>query len=290
MPGVGIDTLSKVQGYGLPYDSLFPGMSHHLCPAVADTASVEAEVQAVDLFGPQSVVASTDNVWPVANDLFLLTDNLVFELLVVLIFIGYCYTIYYFREPVAALLKIGKSQPYGEKLMAEHGYMFSQFLHTALIVGLLAVCVSIVRCAELTSSPLLRMLPGWTIPLLTIGCGVGVLLVVCFQRLVLRVAGFLTQDVAFTDHLFFLRQLLAAFSVIIWVPVVLLWVLNEGTMSDVLLYLVVTEFIMILIFWLYKTCQFFLCQKVSILHWFLYLCGVEIFPISVFVLLVLRNG
>ena len=293
MPGVVVDSLIGTQGNGWLCDTFFAGAVHF--PPVAQESSVAVDsllrdATAAEVFGPQSTVALVGETFSRGTDLMLLTDNWMFRLLVVLVFIGYCYTIYYFREPVSVLLKIGKSRLYGEKLMEEHGYMFSFFLRTALGVGWLAVSLLSVRCAEMSGSPLLDLLPEWAVPLSAVGVGVAIWLIVGFQRLVLRVAGNLIRDTSFTGHLLYLRRLLAVLFVILSVPVMLLLVVNEGSSADIVLYVLIAECVIFFLFWLYKTREFFLAQNVSILHWFLYLCGVEIFPVSVFVLLALRNG
>lgn len=293
MPGIVIDTLMGTQGSGLPSDTLWAGAARFSAVA-RDTASVAdslgQSVSAAEVFGPQSVLAPAGEAISAGTEFFLLTDNWVFRLLVLLVFIGYCYTIYYFREPVSVLLKIGKSRLYGEKLMEEHGYMFSFFLRTALGVGWLAVSLLSVRCVEMSGSPLLDLLPEWAVPLSAVGIGVAIWLIVGFQRLVLCVAGNLVRDISFTGYLLYLRRLLAVLFVILSVPVMLLLMLNEGPSVDIVLYVLIVECFTFFLFWLYKTREFFLAQNVSILHWFLYLCGVEIFPVSVFVLLALRNS
>ncbi|MFR9512373.1 MAG: DUF4271 domain-containing protein [Rikenellaceae bacterium] len=63
-------------------------------------------------------------------------------------------------------------------------------------------------------------------------------------------------------------------------PTVLCYALSDGKSSEILLYIIGLQFIAITAVYFYKSFVLFLSKKVSVLHTILYLCAVEIFPIT----------
>ncbi len=79
-------------------------------------------------------------------------------------------------------------------------------------------------------------------------------------------------------ELFTLKSRMLKMSVVWVLPLVLLSSLEQENL--VISYLVVLVAVMFVGIYIYRSCSLFMAQKISILHWILYLCAVEIFPIT----------
>ena len=79
-----------------------------------------------------------------------------------------------------------------------------------------------------------------------------------------------------------------AFMTLIATPFLALWLLAPAGEGKIWFWVIIIELVVSLILYLQETLSLFISKKISILHWFLYLCGVEIFPISLLILLTVR--
>ena len=86
-----------------------------------------------------------------------------------------------------------------------------------------------------------------------------------------------------------LRKICFAIFTICSAPTILLYALSEIGRSKVFLYLIVAELVTIFLVFLYETFVLFVSKKISVLHWILYLCTVELFPVSLIVLTAIRE-
>ena len=71
-------------------------------------------------------------------------------------------------------------------------------------------------------------------------------------------------------------------------PALLLFALCPRSTGGLWFCIIVIELIITVGLYLRETLNLFIAKKISILHWFLYLCTVEIFPISLLWLLTVR--
>lgn len=101
-----------------------------------------------------------------------------------------------------------------------------------------------------------------------------------YQWIVISVIGLLSYDHQFVNQLFTIKRIVFAIFVISTVPPILLYLLTDYRFSEYMAYVIVIESIAIIVLYLLESFFLFLSKKVSILHWFLYLCGVELLPIA----------
>ncbi|MEG1621951.1 MAG: DUF4271 domain-containing protein [Alistipes sp.] len=106
-------------------------------------------------------------------------------------------------------------------------------------------------------------------------------LVGLFQYGALAFIGWLTLSQEVTEEMIQLKTTLFTFGVIIGAPVLLLFVLTPTGSGLIWSYTLGIEAIFILFIFLKRSLMLFLTKKISILHWFLYLCAIELFPISI---------
>ncbi len=104
--------------------------------------------------------------------------------------------------------------------------------------------------------------------------------IIAFQKVMFWLIGRLFNMADFLWELDMIKGIVFALFVIVTSPIVLLYAISDWNESVVFSYVIVAETIIILGLYLWKSFIFFISKKVSILHWILYLCAVEIFPIT----------
>ena len=112
--------------------------------------------------------------------------------------------------------------------------------------------------------------------------------VVAYQMAVVRLAGAVTISQPFISQLVLLKRTYFALGVIVTSPVLLLFALCPRGTGGVWFCIIIIELAITAGLYLRETLNLFITKKISILHWFLYLCTVEIFPISLLWLLSVR--
>lgn len=168
---------------------------------------------------------------------------------------------------------------------------FTRFLNIALALGFLLAGVTAVRLCDRPdiAQELLSMGNGSTLSLLlALGVGLLFLLVYLYGILLLRAVGGVTLTSGFTTQLIRIKRGYAALGAIILAPVILLFALSPLGSDTIWAGLLTAGWLITFLLYLRETFALFISKKVSILHWILYLCAVEIFPVTLLWLLVVR--
>ena len=101
-------------------------------------------------------------------------------------------------------------------------------------------------------------------------------------------AGAVSLSQPFISQVILLKRTYFTLAVIVTSPVLLLFALCPRGTGGVWFCIIVIELIVTAILYLREVLNLFISKKVSILHWILYLCIVEVFPVSLLWLLVAR--
>ena len=240
------------------------------------------EVTAQQMFGPHAVMAPVEGtVDALSSGAAILTGNMLFNIVALICFALYCFSIYFYSQQVWVVTSVFRSKLYVDNLLGDYNYSVDNFLKIALTFGSLTLSLALVKFVELISDPYtLSELPEWIatpLPIWIWGiCGV----VILYQKLVLNVAGWLTDSRKFIVQLNYLRKINFALFAVICTPVLLMLSLSGIHGRVFLLVLLSAGLGIIVIFHLVRTYMFFVDEKISKLYWFLYLCGVEIFPLT----------
>ena len=115
-------------------------------------------------------------------------------------------------------------------------------------------------------------------------------LIVVLQSLILFGVGFVTRSTADVAALQRIRLIYFVLSAVLVAPSLLISQITSGDASQIWLRIGTVTVVIALILFIRESIQFFLSKKVSILHWFLYLCTVEIVPFSLLWQAALRLG
>lgn len=243
-----------------------------------------------EVFGASTVAVAPA---PVFHDepLRPLTGNAFFQGAVLLLAAAYAILLYRHMADVRLVL----SRPFRnrasvERLAEEPGSnSLTRFLKISDLIGLGFIGIAATRFAEMLPAPDdLPVLPLPTAPSVTLAFALLWVAVTTFQLLVLRTAGALTLTQRFVAQLRLLKRIYFALTVILAVPPFLLFALTPPGTGNTWLYASLAASAVTALLYFRESRRLFLAKKIPFLHWFLYLCSVEIFPFSLLWLIAAR--
>ncbi len=258
---------------------------------VPTSDSLSHASSAAEIFGNASQrLPEISQVDTFSDTALYLTNNLFYKSVVLGCFIGLCLLVYYFRPYFHTLFNLFRSKLYVEKLLDEQSYLFDLFLRTTTICGLLLCSITVIRFADLfAGQAIAATLPPGVIYSASIILWCLACLVALFHYGLLKLCGNVTLSSDFTNRLLQLKQLLFSIATLLLAPTILLFALTPGSAGIALGYILGGEIIGVVLLLLYQTWRLFIEQNISILQWILYLCAVEIFPISFLVVVLSKN-
>ena len=116
------------------------------------------------------------------------------------------------------------------------------------------------------------------------------LAVVVVQYAMLAVTGGITRSWPTMATLLRIRLIYFVLSTVLVMPLVLMWQLNAGASGGVWLRAACVAGVITVALYVRESVTLFISKKISILHWFLYLCTVEIMPVTLLWQIVVRMG
>lgn len=240
-------------------------------------------------FGPSSQLMTDRASFPRLVDHLPWIDSYAYEALVIGVFILACYLWCRYQSSIGVLFKMQTHRIPLEKVYEEQTLFFKNFLRIALaLMTLLVVGIAIRLCDfwqvdEWFPSLTLGEM-NWMVPAILAAVG-GVVL---YRYLANLVIGGVTRNRQFFDRYRFMCRVFAALGGVLLTPLFLLCALYDGAGSQWIIYLMVAMIALIAGGYLGSSYRFFVTRNVSILQWILYLCTVEIFPLSLLLFAGLR--
>lgn len=223
-----------------------------------------------------------------------LTGNPFFEGFVLLLAAAYAILLYRHIGDVQLLLyRVSHDRASSERLMEDPGgNTLTRFLKISSVIGLLFIGVAAARYAETFIAPdllsQLPPLPPQAVAAVSLLFAALWALIAAYQSLVLRTVTTVTLTRPFMNQLWLLKRTYFALAVVIATPPLLLFALCPPDTGRLWLGLSLLESAVTAVLYVRETLHLFLSKKVPILHWFLYLCAVEIFPFSLLALMAVR--
>ena len=210
-----------------------------------------------------------------------------FSLLVLLLAALYALLLYRHAGDMQQLLgRVLQDRTSEDRLYEDSAGSFSRFLHLANLLGVMALAAAIVRLkGSLIPVHHIEELPfmaaAWWALLLMAALGVAAL----YRIGVTAAIGKITFTQPLFERLDVARRTCFALLTLVSVPLMAVWLLSPAEQGGWWFYMILIELIISLILYLHETYTLFISKKISILHWILYLCAVEIFPLSLLVVL-----
>ncbi len=247
------------------------------------------DTTAQGVFGRESTLLTAHGFTPSQPDS--LTGNAVFQSFVLLLAATYALLLYRNLGDVTTLLgRISRETASGKRLSEDPGGSgFLRFLNIATTIGMLFMGVAAVKYGDSMMPPqLVEMLPHGAVLAMSLLATTACAAVAGFQLATVRLAGAVTLSQGFISQLILLKRTYFSLAVIVTSPALLLFALCPPGKGGVWFFVVAAELAITAILYLKEALNLFLSKKISILHWFLYLCTVEVFPISLLWLLAVR--
>lgn len=126
----------------------------------------------------------------------------------------------------------------------------------------------------------------WGIGLLFFGA---LWLMILGERLALYLSGIVSEQEKFCNEIWNLKMLHFAATITIVAPLLVLMLLAEGLVVKISLYTSVSLCFISLVLFIKESFFLFRAQRFSIFHWILYLCALEIFPLSLLMAPIVRG-
>lgn len=221
-----------------------------------------------------------------------LTDNPVFQSFVLLLAAIYAILLSHNLGDVRQLLgRISRDTATGQRLFEDPGRSgFSRFLNVTTTIGMLFMGVMTVKYGDtLMPRRLMELIPHGAVLILSLLATAACTLLILFQSAAVHLAGAVTLSQGLVAQLQLLKRTYFSLAVVIASPALLLFALCPRGTGGIWFCIIAIELTVTAILYLKESLNLFLSKKISILHWFLYLCTVEIFPISLLCLLAARR-
>lgn len=265
--------------------------------ASADTVSLAADTLSAGTAGAAGaadghvaavVAAVTDGN---AATLAEMAGNVVQNLLVAVVVFLYFFCLYRYFDDVRALFgsvfrrSVAPSERMLERRRSEifYGFLGKLFLIGTCTLGAISSLWADRTVAWEAVGPYARV----ALPFAAMAAFVAV---VAVQYAMLAVAGGITRSWPTMAVLLRIRLIYFVLATVIVLPPVLMWQMNGGTGGEVWLRVACLAAAVAVVMYVRESVTLFNSKKISILHWILYLCIVEIMPFTLLWQIVVRMG
>lgn len=260
----------------------------------ADTVSLAADTLSAGAAGAADghvaavVAAVTDGN---AATLAEMAGDVVQNLLVAVVVFLYFFCLYRYFDDVRALFgsvfrrSVAPSERMLERRRSEifYGFLGKLFLIGTCTLGAIASLWADRTVAWEAVGPYARV----ALPFAAMAAFVAV---VAVQYAMLAVAGGITRSWSMMAVLLRIRLIYFVLATVIVLPPVLMWQMNGGTGGEVWLRMACLAAAVAVVMYVRESVTLFNSKKISILHWILYLCIVEIMPFTLLWQIVVRMG
>lgn len=260
----------------------------------ADTASLAADTLSAGAAGAADghvaavVAAVTDGN---AATLAEMAVDVVQNLLVAVVVFLYFFCLYRYFDDVRALFgsvfrrSVAPSERMLERRRSEifYGFLGKLFLIGTCTLGAIASLWADRTVAWEAVGPYARV----ALPFAAMAAFVAV---VAVQYAMLAMAGGITRSWSMMAVLLRIRLIYFVLATVIVLPPVLMWQMNGGTGGEVWLRVACLAAAVAVVMYVRESVTLFNSKKISILHWILYLCIVEIMPFTLLWQIVVRMG
>lgn len=260
----------------------------------ADTVSLAADTLSAGAAGAADghvaavVAAVTDGN---AATLAGMVGDVVQNLLVAVVVFLYFFCLYRYFDDVRALFgsvfrrSVAPSERMLERRRSEifYGFLGKLFLIGTCTLGAIASLWADRTVAWEAVGPYARV----ALPFAAMAAFVAV---VAVQYAMLAVAGGITRSWSMMAVLLRIRLIYFVLATVIVLPPALMWQMNGGTGGEVWLRVACLAAAVAVVMYVRESVTLFNSKKISILHWILYLCIVEIMPFTLLWQIVVRMG
>lgn len=154
-----------------------------------------------------------------------------------------------------------------------------------VLLSLLVVRLSAIKEMQHLLAPLLH-LPIWGIGVASLAAITALIL---GERAMLYILGFISEQSRFCHAIWHLKSLNFSTTMAVVAPMLILALLTDGLTSRIALYCSFAVYSISIVLFIKETFSLFHSQRFSIFHCILYLCTLEIFPLSLLLAPIVRG-
>lgn len=230
---------------------------------------VGGTVRAEDVFGPSTALISVD---PVPASDRALWQQPPFQGALFVLAVAWMVLLYRGSREVAALLRpLSFERAHLTRLRELSGGSATRLLWALVLLGWPLTALLLVRFSPPVD------LPSWQLYGIAAALPLALAL---WQVVMLRMVGAAALATSVTRPLLALKFNLAGIGVLVLAPVELLCLACTGTAFTVTLWMGAGMAALIALLYIEESLALFLSEKIPILHWILYLCTIEVLPVS----------
>lgn len=242
-----------------------------LCPAPIPPVTAE------EVFGTSSALVYTPRTNQNTSPIY---ESGLFQGIVLALTLAYLFVICRSLRETYDLLRKISLDPAKKGRMAEvQGSSNVRFLWAMTIIGIPTLSLFLLRMVDLQIPLSTIMAPHW-IPLPGILIIVAIATIALYQIGLLWLTGNISLSQSTTSLLIDLKFNYFSLGSILLCPLILLYLLTPSGTGHGILYCIWGVLGIVVFLYLKDSFTLFLSKKIPILHWILYLCAVEIFPLS----------
>ncbi len=249
------------------------------------------DASAAEVYGTTSATLPASGFIPSSNES--LTHNPLFQSFVLLLAALFGILLYRNIGDVMSLAgRMSRNAASGKNLTDQSGgSSFSRFLNIVTAIGIMFTGIAVVKYGELLAPALTDALPHYgAVLLIAVAGSVVGAVIALYQWLILHIVNYVTLHEELTRRLLLSKRIFFSLGVIATSPALLMFVLCPSGEGGLWFFVIAVVFAVTLILYLREILNLFLEKKISILHWFLYLCTVEILPLSLVWFLLTRES
>jgi hypothetical protein len=149
------------------------------------------------------------------------------------------------------------------------------------LVGTLLLSLLVMRLGVMEEFPMVRQAMGsmsvWSFGALSF---VAIFATILFERGMLHLVGIISEHEQACINMWHIKLLHFSVAILVVTPFAILALLTDGVLAVIAFYISVAVSSVSLVLFVKDSFLFFNTQRFSIFHWILYLCALEIFPLS----------
>lgn len=297
------DSLHTVSHAGIPAADSLPGRTAAHIPDSLSGApiphdsvytAITAPDPALHVFGEGSRLDTADVIFSAGHHSF--TQDVPYQLAVLAMLAFFLYVMTRYRAEALQLFRLMFGRKREGRSADDQQSVLSAFVNYMAALFIAGLGIAVTRGFDVWTNSAVydtaAAIPDAFISfplLIALAVMLAAGVIMALQLIILKAAGSITFNDVFIGRLLWQRRIFTATLAVAAVPLAIVMAMASVQVALWLGYALLTLSVIMTLWFAVRSLKLFMEQKVSILFWFLYLCAVEIMPVSFFVLFAARG-
>ena len=260
---------------------------------IATDLNVATQITDNGVFGDKNVLIGTVQTSRNPSEHFhneqLLTGTNSFHIFIIILLIAYSALTFSFKGCIKQLIKAVKPDTNPEQSYNEQTMVFKQYLNYSSLLAIFTSAIFLSKFID-TFSPqtIHQIIPENIQNLTTLIILASTVVIYGYKYIIVKLIRLVTENDAFFYIHRYIGQTSTATGIFFTTPLIILCAIGSGKVNFILTTIVSIMICITYLLFSVRSISFFAKKGVFILQWILYLCAVEIFPVSLLVALALK--